>query len=114
MEKLAWFCAMPDRRDFLKNGLSTLVGSALALLALPQFSKSAPVNVSAIGEKQLRLLLASKALLEKTGMLRASWISHYALDGEIQMDWSVSIPGEEKITPEIENLARQVLLLVNQ
>ena len=84
------------------------------MLAFPQFSTRTPVNVSAIGEKQLRLLLASKALLEKTGMLRASWISHYALDGEIQMDWSVSIPGEEKITPEIENLAQQVLALVGQ
>jgi hypothetical protein len=105
---------MSDRRGFLKNGLSILAGGALALLSLPQFGKNAPVNVSAMGEKQLRLLLASKALLEKTGMLRASWISHYALDGEVQMDWSVSIPGEDKISTEIDSLAQQVLNLVNQ
>jgi hypothetical protein len=55
------------------------------------------------------------ALLEKGGMLRASSIFHYAPDtGEIEMDWSVSIPPEDNISPQIDSLAQQVLTLVNQ
>jgi hypothetical protein len=99
----------------LKRGIQVLLGSALSLFALPRFGARAPVDVSAIGNKQSRLLLASMALLEKGGMLRASSIFHYAPDtGEIEMDWSVSIPPEDNISPQIDSLAQQVLTLVNQ
>jgi hypothetical protein len=103
---------LSDRRGFLKRGLGVLLGSALATFALP--SLSTPVeDVSAIGNKQLRLLLASKALLEKAGMLRASSIFHYAPDtGEIELNWSVSVPPEDSITPELDALAQKVLALV--
>jgi hypothetical protein len=70
--------------------------------------------VSAIGEKQLRLLLASKAFLEKAGILRAMSIFHYANDGQIETDWSVVIPREDDISPETDNLARLVQALVDQ
>jgi hypothetical protein len=106
---------MSNRRGFLKRGIGFLLGSALSLFALPQLGTKAPVNVSAIGSRQLQLLLASKALLEKAGMLRASSIFHYLPDtGEIEMDWSVSIPPEDDITPQMDSLAQQVLATVNQ
>lgn len=106
---------MSDRRGFLKRGLGVLLGSALSFLALPQLGTKITVDVSAMGVKQLRLLLASKALLEKAGMLRASYISHYLPDaGEIEMDWSVSIPPEDNITPQLDSLAQQVMAIVNQ
>ena len=73
------------------------------------------MDVSAIGNKQLRLLLASKALLEKAGMLRASSLFHYLPDtGEIELDWSISIPPENNITSQLDSLAQQVLTLVSQ
>jgi hypothetical protein len=60
------------------------------------------------------LLFASKALLEKAGMLRVESMFHYAPDtGEIELDWSVSIPSEDSITSEIDALAQQVSALVN-
>jgi hypothetical protein len=105
---------LSSRRGFLRKGLSVLLGSALGAIALPALSTAPTVEVSAIGDRQLRLLLASKALLEKAGMLRASSIFHYAPDtGEIQMDWTVSIPPEDSISPEIDALAQNVLTLVN-
>jgi hypothetical protein len=106
---------LSNRRGFLKRGIGVLLGSALSLFALPQLGTKTTVNVSAIGTKQLQLLLASKALLEKAGMLRASSIFHYLPDtGEIEMDWSVSIPPEDDISPQIDSLAQQVLATVNQ
>lgn len=103
---------MSQRRGFLKRGLGVLLGSALGFLIVPNLKPSATVDVSAIGNKQLRLLLASKALLEKAGMLRASSIFHYTPDtGEI--DWSVVIPPENSIPSQIDSLAQQVLALVN-
>ena len=105
---------MSNRRGFLKGGLGALLGSALGFLIVPNLKPSATVDVSAIGNKQLRLLLASKALLEKAGMLRASSIFHYAPDtGEIEMDWTVAIPPENSISSQIDSLAQQVLALVN-
>ena len=99
----------------MKKGLGILLGCALSFFALPQLGTKTIVDVSAMGNKQLRLLLASKALLEKAGMLRASYISHYLPDaGEIEMDWSVSIPPEDNITPQLDSLAQQVMALVNQ
>jgi len=99
----------------LKRGFGILLGTAVSFFALPKLGTRTTVDVSAIGNKQLRLLLASKALLEKAGMLRASSIFHYAPDtGEIEMDWSVAIPPEDSITPQIDALAEQVLALVNQ
>lgn len=83
-------------------------------MIVPNLKSNATVDVSAIGNKQLRLLLASKALLEKAGMLRASSIFHYAPDtGEIEMDWTVAIPPENNISSQIDSLAQQVLALVN-
>lgn len=106
---------MSNRRGFLRRGIAGLLGTALSLVVLPQLGTSPTVEVSAMGDKQLRLLLASKALVEKAGMLRASSISHYLSDtGEIEMDWSVSIPPEQNISQQIDNLAKQVLALVNQ
>lgn len=106
---------MSNRRGFLRRGVAGLLGTALGFLVLPQLRSSGTVDVSAIGDKQLRLLLASKALLEKAGMLRASSLYHYLPDtGEIEMDWSVSIPPEDSISPQIDKLAQQVLALVNQ
>jgi hypothetical protein len=106
---------LSNRRGFLKRGIGVLLGSALSLFALPQLGTKTTVNVSAIGTKQLQLLLASKALLEKAGMLRASSIFHCLPDtGEIEMDWSVSIPPEDDISPQIDSLAQQVLATVNQ
>jgi hypothetical protein len=104
---------MSNRRNFLKRGIGVLFGSVLGIIALPQLGTGATTEVSAIGDKQLRLLLASKALLEKVGMLRASSIFHNAPDGEIEMNWSVSIPPEDRITSNIDSLAQQVLALVN-
>ena len=105
---------MSNRRGFLKKGLGALLGSALGVLMLPNLEQSATVDVSAIGNKQLRLLLASQALLEKAGMLRASSISHYASDtGQIEMDWTVWIPPEGSISSQLDSLAQQVLALVN-
>jgi hypothetical protein len=99
----------------LKRGFGILLGTALSFFALPKLGTRTTLDVSAIGNKQLRLLLASKALLEKAGMLRASSIFHYAPDtGEIEMDWSVAIPPEDNISPQIDALAEQVLALVNQ
>jgi hypothetical protein len=99
----------------LKRGVGVVLGSALALFAVPQFGKKESVDVSAIGNKQLRLLQASKGLLDKAGMLRAFSMFQYAPDtGEIEMDWSVNIPPEDEISPEIDNLATQVLALLNQ
>ena len=99
----------------MKRGFGILLGTAVSFFALPKLGTRTTVDVSAIGNKQLRLLLASKALLEKAGMLRASSIFHYAPDtGEIEMDWSVAIPPEDSITPQIDALAEQVLALVNQ
>jgi hypothetical protein len=99
----------------LKKGFGVLFGSVLSFFVLPRLGTSATVDVSAIGSKQLRLLLASKALLEKAGMLRASSLFHYLPDtGEIEMDWSVSIPPEDNISPQIDSLAQQVLALVKQ
>lgn len=99
----------------MKRGFGIILGTTLSLFALPKLGTRTTVDVSAIGTKQLRLLLASKALLEKAGMLRASSIFHYAPDtGEIEMDWSVAIPPEDNISPEIDTLASQVLALVNQ
>jgi hypothetical protein len=106
---------MADRRGFLKRGFGILLGTALGFFALPKLGSRTTVDVSAIGTKQLRLLLASKALLEKAGMLRASSIFHYDPDTEaIEMDWSVAIPPEDSISPQLDALARQVLALVNQ
>jgi hypothetical protein len=105
---------LSNRRGFLKKGLGALLGSALGFLIVPNLKPSATVDVSAIGNKQLQLLLASKALLEKAGMLRASSITHYAPDtGEIEMNWTVSIPPENSISSQINSLAQQVLALVN-
>ncbi len=105
---------MSHRRGFLKRGLGVLLGSALGFLIVPNLKPSATVDVSAIGNKQLRLLLGSKALLEKAGMLRASSIFHYTPDtGEIEIDWSVVIPPENRIPSQIDSLAQQVLALVN-
>ena len=99
----------------MKRGFGILLGTAVGFFALPKLGTRTTVDVSAIGNKQLRLLLASKALLEKAGMLRASSIFHYAPDtGEIEMDWSVVIPPEDSISPQIDALAEQVLALVNQ
>jgi hypothetical protein len=99
----------------LKRGIGVILGSALTFFALPQLGTKRSVDVSAIGNKQLRLLQASKSLLDKAGMLRAFSIFQYAPDtGEIEMDWSVNIPPEDEISPEIDNLASQVLALVNQ
>ena len=98
----------------MKRGIGVLLGGALSFLAIPHLGTRASSEVSAIGNKQLRLLLASKALLEKAGMLRASSIFHYLPDtGEIEMDWSVSIPPEDNITSQTDGLAQQVLALVN-
>jgi hypothetical protein len=106
---------LSNRRGFLRKGLAALVGSALGFLVVPNLNLTSTPNVEAIGSKQLRLLLASKALLEKTGMLRASSMFHYAPDtGEIELDWSVVIPAEANITPQIDSLAQQVLAVVNQ
>ncbi len=108
------FASLSNRRGFLKKGLGVLLGSALGFFTLPNLRTSTTVDVSAIGSKQLRLLLASKALLDKAGMLRAESMFHYAPDtGEIELDWSVSIPSEDSITSEIDALAQQVLALVN-
>lgn len=105
---------MSNRRGFLKRGLGALLGSVFGFLIVPNLKSNATVDVSAIGNKQLRLLLASKALLEKAGMLRASSIFHYAPDtGEIEMDWTVAIPPENNISSQIDSLAQQVLALVN-
>jgi hypothetical protein len=105
---------LSNRRGFLKRGIGVLLGSALSLFALPQLGTKTAVNVSAIGSKQLRLLLASKALLEKAEMLRASSIFHYLPDtGEIEMDWSVIIPPEDDISQQLDSLAQQVLATVN-
>jgi hypothetical protein len=106
---------LSNRRSFLKRGISVILGSAIAFFALPQLGKNESVDVSAIGNKQLRLLQASKGLLDKAGMLRGFSIFQYAPDmGEIEMDWSVNIPPEDEISPEIDNLATQVLALVSQ
>ncbi len=92
-----------------------LLGGIFSFLALPKLrTQPAGFEVSAIGQKQLRLLLASKKLMEKNGILRAMSIFHYANDGEIQMDWTVAIPAEDRITAEADNLAQQVLALVDQ
>jgi hypothetical protein len=105
---------LSNRRGFFKRGLGVLLGSALGFLIVPNLKPSTTVDVSAIGNKQLRLLLASKALLEKAGMLRASSIFHYMPDtGEIEMDWTVAIPPEDSISSQIDSLAQQVLALVN-
>jgi len=113
MGKVMMVFHLSDRRNFLKRSAQTILGSVIAFLALPQL-RTQP-DVSAIGEKQLRLLLAAKALAEKAGMLRAYSIYHYALDtGEIEMDWSVIIPPEDSITADTDNLAREVLALVNK
>lgn len=76
-------------------------------------NQTSSFEVSAVGQKQLHLLLASKLLMEKTGMLRAMSIFHYANDGEIEMDWTVALPPEDAISAEADNLAQQVLSLVD-
>jgi hypothetical protein len=106
---------LSNRRGFLKKGLGALLASTVALLSLPGLKTTPTADVSAIGNNQLTLLLASKAFLEKAGMLRASSIFHYAPDtGEIQVDWTVSIPPEGEISPQLTALAQHVLSLVNE
>ncbi len=99
----------------MRRSTAAILGSIVSLLAVPQLNPRASMEVSAIGEKQLRLLLASKALLEKAGMLRAMSIFHYAPDSdEIEMDWTVILPPEDHITQDVDDLAQQVLSLVEQ
>jgi len=104
---------MSNRRRFLKRGIGVVLGSILSFLALPKLGTRISTDVSAIGDKQLQLLQATMGLLQKAGMLRASSIFHYALDSEIEMDWSVAIPPEDEISPQINNLAQQILALIN-
>jgi hypothetical protein len=103
-----------NRRDVLKKGIVGLVGGLLGLYAVPKLTSSQVPNVSAVGQKQLDLLLASKALMEKMGILRAMSINEYANDGEVGMDWTVWIPSEDSIDQATDDLARQVLQLVGQ
>ena len=106
---------MSERRNFLKRGIQVLLGSIFAFVALPQLQKQpAGFEAFAMGSKQLHLLLASKKLMEKTGMLRAMSIWHYANDGEIQMDWTVAIPPENQISSDTDSLAQLVIALVDQ
>jgi len=84
----------------------------LGFSALPQLTRSTNLDAYAMGQKQLRLLLASKKLMDKSGMLRAWSIFHYANNGEIEMDWSVAIPPEDQISVEADELAQRVLALV--
>jgi hypothetical protein len=105
----------PGRRNFLKKGLLGVLGGLFGLYTVPHLITTFPgTNVSAMGQKQLDLLLASKRLMEKTGILRAFAISQYANNGEVQMDWTVWIPPEEEISSDADNLARQVLQLTGQ
>lgn len=104
-----------DRRNFIKKGLLGVFGGLFGLYAVLQLITTSPsTNVAAIGQKQLDLLLASKRLMEKTGILRALSISQYANNGDVQMDWTVWIPSEEEISSDADSLARQVLQLIGQ
>lgn len=53
-------------------------------------------------------------LMDRSGMLRASEIFHYANDGQIQMDWTVAIPPEDQISADDDNIAQQVLAWLSQ
>ena len=105
----------PSRRNFLKKGLLGVFGGLFGLYAVPQLITTSPrTNVSAMGQKQLDLLLASQRLMEKMGILRALGIAEYANNGQVQMDWTVWIPPEEQISSDADNLALQVLQLIGQ
>jgi len=108
---------MSERRSFFKKAARILLGSAIGLAALPQLPQLVQATsppTFAIGTKQWQLLIASKKLLEKAGILKAQSLFHYANDGQIQMDWSIVIPAEENISTDTANLAQQVLNLVGQ
>lgn len=112
---LKWrFRVMSNRRRFLKRGIGVVLGSILSFLVLPKLGTSISTDVSAMGDKQLRLLQATMGLLQKAGMLRAQSVFHYSPDSEIEMDWSVAIPPEVEISPQTDNLAQQILALINQ
>jgi hypothetical protein len=108
---------LSERRSFFKRAAKILLGSAIGLAALPQLSQAVQATsppTYAIGTKQLQLLLASKKLMEKTGILKAQSIFQYGNDGQIMMDWSIVIPPEENISAATANIAQQVLNLVGQ
>lgn len=107
-----WSGVLSDRRSFFKRGLKVVLGGLFGFLTLPQLTQSANFDAYAMGQKQLHLLLASKKLMDKSGMLRAWSIFHYANNGEIQMDWTLAIPPEDQISAETDDLAQRVLALI--
>jgi hypothetical protein len=108
---------LSDRRGFFKKAAKMLLGSAIGFAAfpqIPQLMQATSPPTFALGQKQLQVLLASKKLMERFGMLRAQSIFHYSNDGQIMMDWSVVIPSEENISNDAANIAQQVLNIVGQ
>jgi hypothetical protein len=102
------------RRDFLKKGILGTIGGLLGLTLAPKFAPNALAEVSPLGQNQEDLLLASKALLERFGILRAWAITEFANDGEVAMDWTVWLPPDGDIDQGTDELARQILQLLGQ
>ncbi len=100
---------MTDRRSFFKKGIQALLGGAFSFLALPRIAQAEVITTTPMGTKQLHLLLASKKLAERMGILNSLFITHYANNGEIQMEWTGALPPENQIDAATDNLAQQVL-----
>jgi hypothetical protein len=92
---------------------TVLLGGAVGLVALPQITH-AQNSAGPMGQKQLRLMLAAKGFMEKTGMLRGMGIFQYANDGEILSDWTVALPPEDEISADTDSLAQQILAIVGK
>ena len=62
---------------------------------------------SCIGRKQRDVMLACQWAAQAMGVLRGSTnITHYSPDHrEVLMDWTMILPPEDKITPDMEKLA---------
>jgi len=104
---------LDNRRNFLKKGLTLIAASVTGYLAIPKIVQADGPSQVVIGERQLRLFNASEQLLKRFGMLRSRSLMQFANDGEIFMDWNVIIPPENLITHEANELAKQVLNLLD-
>jgi hypothetical protein len=108
---------LSERRTFFKRMAQVVFGGLVGYFALPNLISSTEFNAYAgptLGPKQTRLLLASKNLMNKSGILRAMSIFQYGNDGEIESDWSVNIPPEDQINDAMDALSQRVISMVAQ
>jgi len=111
-----WLNPLSNRREFLTRLALLFAG---ALMVPSTMISNNPVGADerterpSIGRKQRELLAACQKTAQRMGVFRDSTnITHYALDGEIEMTWTMILPPEKSIDDSTRNKALEILKVI--